>query len=262
MKIKNSKLKLGLFIPDAHSEPEHDNKRFEALGKLMYDIRPDFVVEIGDFTDFASLCKYDTNKKVEFNNRRYAKDCEHSLDAQDKLWWQYRKNKKAFPLRVKHIGNHENRGNKAVEANPVLLEGKLNITKDLDLHYNWDIVVPYDGDHPGYMFLNDILFAHYVTNGNTSNATAGINPATILLNTTYMSTVVAHSHIYDICIKTRADGKKMVGLVGGWFGDYKPSYVGAGYNRWTSGITLMKNVDNGYYEPDFIATETIKKEYR
>ena len=64
MKIKNSKLKLGLFIPDAHSEPEHDNKRFEALGKLVYDIRPDFVVEIGDFTDFSSLCKYDTNKKI------------------------------------------------------------------------------------------------------------------------------------------------------------------------------------------------------
>ena len=44
----------------AHVTPKADNKRFEWLGNLIFDIKPDYTVDLGDFADLASLNSYDT----------------------------------------------------------------------------------------------------------------------------------------------------------------------------------------------------------
>lgn len=67
-----------LIIPDAHANPKVNPRRFTWLGKLIADLKPDHVVDLGDFADNDSLSGYDRGK-ASFEGRRYAKDiaCAH-----------------------------------------------------------------------------------------------------------------------------------------------------------------------------------------
>ena len=39
----------------AHADPSTDNKRFDLVGNLIYDTKPDIVVDLGDGADMRSL---------------------------------------------------------------------------------------------------------------------------------------------------------------------------------------------------------------
>jgi hypothetical protein len=69
-----------LWIGDAHAKPSVTNERFEWLGRMIEDLRPDVVVAGGDWFDMPSLCYYDRGK-VQFEGRRYWKDIEAGVDA-------------------------------------------------------------------------------------------------------------------------------------------------------------------------------------
>ena len=73
-----------LVIPDTHCLPHISNKRFIWLGKLVADLQPDVIFDIGDWCDMESLCFYDKGK-IQFEGRRYQKDVECALDAKEKF---------------------------------------------------------------------------------------------------------------------------------------------------------------------------------
>ena len=106
--------KTHVLIPDSHASPGHHNKRYEWVGKLIYDVKPDVVIDIGDFGDVPSLCSYDRGKGS-FQQRRYQDDVEVVIDAQEKLWRPFKRAKKKLPKRYKLIGNHEYRVERAIE---------------------------------------------------------------------------------------------------------------------------------------------------
>jgi hypothetical protein len=91
----------------AHSDPSVGNERFDWLGELIYDIKPDVVVDLGDFDDMRSLNTYDTQYPKAISGQSYAKDIEHGQEARDRLWRRYRLSKKKRPFRVGFEGNHE-----------------------------------------------------------------------------------------------------------------------------------------------------------
>ncbi len=78
-------MKTHLVIPDSHAKPDVPNDRFELLGEFILDLKPDVIVNIGDGADMESLCSYDKGKKS-FEGRRYKKDIEAHLDAQQKMF--------------------------------------------------------------------------------------------------------------------------------------------------------------------------------
>ena len=82
-----------IVIPDSHAKPGVSNRRAEWLGKLIVDIKPDIVVDMGDTADMESLCSYDRGHKS-FQGRTYAKDIEAHNDFQDRLWSTVRKAKR------------------------------------------------------------------------------------------------------------------------------------------------------------------------
>ena len=86
-----------LIIPDAHAMPNVSNERFTWLGKLVAEIQPDVIVDIGDWCDMESLCIYDKGK-LQFEGRRYKKDVQCALDAKERfeneivtLVWKFKK---------------------------------------------------------------------------------------------------------------------------------------------------------------------------
>ena len=104
--------KTHLIIPDSHAHPGHDNERAIWLGKLIKDIKPDVVINLGDAADMPSLSGYEKGLKS-FHGRRYIDDINSHLDFQDKLWHTIKKTKKKLPYRVFLHGNHEYRIHRA-----------------------------------------------------------------------------------------------------------------------------------------------------
>src|ERR1043165_9002111 len=145
-----------LIIADAHAHPDYDNKRFKWLGEFIATIQPDHVIMIGDWADMPSLCTYDYGTKG-FEGRRYVKDIEAAIDAQEKMFAPIRARKRKLPKFWMLEGNHEHRIAKAVSADSKL-EGVLSYSDLMFKEFGWE-VVPYYGSTPGILHLDGVAYA-------------------------------------------------------------------------------------------------------
>lgn len=246
-------------IPDPHAHPDHDNLRAEAIGELMFKVNPDVVICLGDSADLGSLRSGEKGTKS-FEGKRYQKDIEAHLDFQERLWYPYRKYRKARPKeRVFLIGNHEQRINTFVDKNPEMA-GFVSL-KDLDLEYNYNIVVPYDGNVPGMITLSGITYAHYVVSGVMGKPIGGVHQAYNLLSKHHSSVTVGHSHTLDFSVQTKANGHKIMGLSAGVGIDYDTDWAGHSGKLWWRGIVIKDNVTQGMYDPTFVSMNATMKNY-
>ena len=95
-----------LIIPDPHASPDEDLSRFSYLGKFIASVKPDAVICIGDWADMPSLCSYDKGTKG-FEGRRYKKDIEAAILAQEMMFKPIRQAKKRLPRFIMTTGNHD-----------------------------------------------------------------------------------------------------------------------------------------------------------
>jgi hypothetical protein len=248
-----------LLIPDPHAHPDYSNKRFEWLGKLIVDLKPDKVICIGDFADMPSLCTYDKGTSG-FEGRRYKDDVECVKDAQRRMFDPIRKSKKRMPKFLMHEGNHEHRIKRAISSDAAQLEGIISLNDLAYDRYGWQ-VIEYQGSTPGINIVDGIAYAHYFTSGVMSRPISGLHPAYALLTKQFMSCSQGHVHTTDYCVRTDARGKMIHGMICGWFGDYFADYAGDANNMWWSGVIHKKNVEDGDYEPRWISLNSMRKEY-
>jgi len=243
-----------LIIPDCHAHPEYDNDRFAALGKFIMAERPDVIVCLGDFADMPSLSSYDKGKKS-FEGRRYKKDIEAAIDAQEKLFAplkaynaRKRKNKEKQYKPKLHLtlGNHEARINVATNDNPEL-DGILSIDDLQYKKFGWRLT-PYREK----LHLEGIAFSHYFPSGLMGRPIGGVNQARSLITKQHVSCVAGHSHIFDHAEQTIGDeeGTKIFGLSAGCY-----SHMGQieGWNKdtaalWWHGVVILEDVSDGYYD--------------
>jgi hypothetical protein len=251
--------KCHLVIPDPHAHFQHHNKRAEWLGKLILDIKPDAVINIGDTWDMPSLSHYDKGRKG-FQGRTYRADIDAGIDFNDRLWSTVRAAKKQLPKRYFFIGNHEQRIPKAIDIQPEL-DGAMSLS-DLNLPDFYDEVIYYEGGTPGSKDIDGITYAHYFVSGVMARPTGGEHPAYSLLTKHYQSLTCGHSHLADLCYRTTASGKKIIGCVAGVYQDYVADWCGKEVQKlWWPGVVVKRNVDDGVYSPQFISLKDIKKEY-
>ena len=253
-----SRSKRCLVIPDQHAHPKYHNERAVWLGKFIRDVKPDLVVNMGDGADMPSLCSYDKGKKS-FQGRTYKQDIDSHLDFQDRVWSTVREGKKKLPRRVYLHGNHENRIARAIELQPEL-EGTISFD-DLELSEWYDTIVPYSGSTPGSVFIEGVRFAHYIVSGTMGRPISGEHHAHSLLTKTHNSCVVAHSHCFDYCVRTKGDGKKILGLVAGCYQDYDSDFAGGANLYWDRGLFLLNNLVDGTYDLQTVSLTKLKEEY-
>lgn len=91
----------------AHTDPSISNERFTWLGKFLFDLKPDYVVDLGDFNDMKSLNSYDTGNPTGLVSQSYEKDIDHGNDAQERIRHYFKLNKKKRPVFYGFEGNHE-----------------------------------------------------------------------------------------------------------------------------------------------------------
>lgn len=247
-----------LVIGDQHATPGTSNRRAIWLGRLINDIKPDVVVNLGDCADMSSLCTYDKGRKSTID-RSYRKDIDAHLDFQDKLWSTVRKSKRKLPRSTVLIGNHEHRIERAVDLQPEL-DGIVSY-RDLQLGEYYDEVVHYEGSTPGSITINGVNYAHYLVSGISGRPISGERHASSLISKRLASCVVGHSHLLDVATRTTHNGRRVFGISAGCYQEHTPKFAGDAGKLWWRGVVVLDNVDNGSFDLQTISMSTLKKEY-
>jgi len=261
---------LGLHIPDAHDKEDVPKDRFEWLGRLIVDRQPDVVVESGDFSDIPSLCKYEWGKQSH-QGSNIDDDVESARLARSILTAPIRalqekqrtdKKKVWQPRLIALGGNHEHRMDKYRNDNPVLGSRKNSI---LGKVFNQDVSGAAEQGWEWHEFgqivtVQDIDFCHYFVSGSMGRPIGGIDPARTLVSKRHRSSVQGHDHRLSWHME-KLKGKEIHGLVGGCYFDHYEPYAGQANDMWWAGVTLMHNMADGRFEPEFISLAAIRHDY-
>lgn len=247
-----------LIIPDQHAHPDYNNDRADWIGKLILDIKPDVVVNLGDGFDMASLSTYDKGKRA-FAGRSYQKDIESGLDFQDRMWFPLKRAKKKWPRSIYLEGNHEHRIERALDLSPEL-QGTIGFG-DYGLNDYYDEVIRYEGGTPGVINVDNVYYSHYFISGVMGRPIGGVKPAYSISVANGVSSTCGHIHTLDYSVRTIANGRKVQCLVAGVAQDYNSPWAGHINDLWWRGVVIKRGVDNGQYDPEFVSLTRLKELY-
>lgn len=252
-----------LLIGDPHSSSATSNRRFDWLGNLILEEDPDLVVCIGDFADLNSLSSYDKGKKSA-ELRRYRHDlaaCHDALQRINKPLEEYnikrklmKKSPRRIPRKVMILGNHEERIVRAVNMAPEL-EETLSIDDLQYREHEWE-VVPFKRP----WCIEDTYFCHYFPSGVKGEAISGFNIGSNIIGRNMVSSICGHSHLFDLAVRNRPDGRKVIGMCCGWYGE-EPTYADASDNLWWSGLVILHNMNEGSFDIEQININRVQQIY-
>lgn len=245
-----------------HASPNVDNKRFELLGNLIFDIKPDYVVDLGDFADMASLNTYDTRYPKAIVSQNYGEDIEVALDAQEKLRDKFVRRKVKKPYWFGIQGNHEYRIDRAIKLDPRLEGKKYGVSfEHLQTKRFYDEYYRYHNGAPAIVDIDGVYYSHFISSGNYGTPLSGLHHGYALTVKMAASTTVGHSHKRSYFVKQEARPNPIHGLVVGNFKGKEDTWSGQANNEWWSGVCIKRNINKGNYDLEFISMERLEKDY-
>jgi len=254
--------KTAIVFTCAHTDPDTPNDRFDWLGGLIEDIRPDYVVDLGDTIDLKSLNSYDTRYPQAIVSQNYERDIDHHQEAMDRIWGRFKQKKKKRPYRIGFEGNHENRLKKALALDPRIEGGKYGISfSHLATDYWYDDYHEYSNSAPAIADYDGVSYSHYFSSGNYGTATSGTHHAYTILQNRNHSSTCGHSHKRSLYFKDGAHPTGLIGLVAGCFKGKDESWAGQANRDWWKGVVIKRNIDKGMYDPEFVSMSRLREEY-
>ncbi len=252
-----------LMIPDTQTKPGIDLSYCSWIGEYIADKKPDVIVHIGDHFDMPSLSSYDKGtKKAE--GRRLKEDITAGIEAmnlilapikslQDKEYALYGE-VLYKPKMVFCLGNHENRVERHINANPEL--AGFTSYADFRLKENgWEV---YDFLEPAK--VNGIHYIHFVPNPMTGKPYGG--SAANILQKTGESFSMGHKQTLDTTNRTLPlSGRKQWGMVCGAAYPHDEDYKGYTGNSHWRGIVVKHRVKDGDYDPMYIDLQYLKERF-
>lgn len=262
--LNNATPRDHLVIPDSHTYPGDDLRRYSAVGNYIVTHLPPVIVQLGDFIDFGSLSSYDAGKK-EFVFQNVQDDIESYHKAEEALFAPLHhfnksqvKLKKAQynPLYVKLIGNHEYRLKKLLDYEPRWASKTINMDAfDTRQPIN-EVVV----DFMDWIEVDGVNYTHYWASGVLGRP---VPNAKAILAKKGVSGTMGHSHTLDSAALTKPDGTRIRGLVAGCLLD--PKHKGFGGPQvdklYFSGLCHKHDVFKGDYDLEEISVERLLKNY-
>lgn len=246
-----------------HADPVASNDRFSRLGNLIYDVKPDYCIDLGDGADLRSLNSFDGTKPNAVVAESYERDIESYLDSQMRLRHLFKKHKRRLPKWYGFEGNHETRIKRALSYDPRIEGSKYGISfKHLETDRWFNEYHEYENSAPSIGTYDGIDFAHYFNTGNSPTAASGIHHAYSLLQKRHRSSVCGHSHFRNIHFSDgMGQGKGLIGMVVGCMKGRDESWAGQGQKGWWKGAVILRNVEDGYFEPEFVSQQQMVEAY-
>lgn len=208
-----------------HVTPESEVKHLHCLGDLISKYRPDNIVCLGDFTDFASLM-YKKDARGEYTTEeelQATKDALSILEMRPKEYNRYRReiHKTLYrPRKILCKGNHDDR----------LKDARFD---DIFEGAGWE-VVPYREP----VTIDGVHFCHIFERGITG---AACTTAEEILANTHCKTFSGHGHRFDYSGDTTLEGEKIFAVRIPCFRTDTPSWAGQGSLKWDRGVVLLNN---------------------
>jgi len=251
--------KTAVVFSCAHSDPSISNERFSWLGEFLYDIKPDYVVDLGDGADMRSLNTFDTRYPEAIVAQSYEQDIDNYNDSQERIRWKFRHHKRKRPFYIGFEGNHENRIKRALKTDPRLEGSKYGISfRHLQTKYWFDDYHEYHNSAPAIAEYDGVSYAHFFSAGNFGSAISGMHHANSLLAHRFKSSTCGHSHKRDVKFK---DAAGAIGLVAGCFKGADEAWAGQANLDWWAGVVVKREIYNGIYEPEFVSLKRLKEVY-
>lgn len=247
----------------SHDRPEVSKERYDWLGQLIEDVKPDYTVDLGDGAEMASLNSFDTRNPKAIVAQNYEADIDSYNESQDILWGRFKKKKKKRPFRIGFEGNHEHRVARALEFDPRLEGSRHGISMSHLQHDKWfDEYHYYHNGAPAVAEYDGVHYAHYMSGGNMGRAISGTHHAYSLLQHKSRSCTVGHSHLRSIYFKDGAgSGKGLIGLVAGCYKGADEKWAGQANENWAKGVVIKRNVSEGMYDMQWVSMDALRKEY-
>lgn len=254
--------KTAVVFTCAHSDPRVNNRRAELLGELLYDVRPDYVVDLGDTADLQSLSSHDTRNPKAVTMASYQADIDHYHDFNEKVRHRIKKAKVKRPAYFGHEGNHEYRIKRAISNDPRLEGEKYGISfKHLETNRWYDEYHEYYNSGPAISSYDGVRYAHFISSGNYGTAMSGEHHAYNLIKKLHCSATVGHSHKRNVYFKDDAYPSPSIGLVAGCFKGRKEEWAGQANREWWAGVIIKRKLEDGWYDPEFVTMERLEAEY-
>jgi len=254
--------KTHLVIGDAHCGPDVPNHRFEWLGKMVTDIQPDLVVDIGDWWDMESLNSYDRPGSKSFEGRRYWRDIESGIDAQERFQYQLDtynrgRKKKYKPRQIRTLGNHDGgRIMRLLEDEP-RWESMIGLHDLMSAEFGWE-EIPYRE----VIAVDGVAYSHSYPSGVMGRPIGGENPARSLLLRQYHPAVAGHNHLLDYCERNDAMGRRIQAVFAGCFFHHMLEWAGPRVNgMYARGLLVLRNVADGEFDMEWWGMDRIRARY-
>lgn len=244
--------KRHIVIPDCQVKPGVPTDHLEACGNYIVEKRPDVVVCLGDFADMPSLSTHQEKGHIEYEGKRYRKDCLAAFDGMKRLITPIMKAKGYSPRMVLTLGNHEDRIVRAIEQDPKL-EGTISMD---DLYYpehGWQ-VVPFRQVKK----IDGVAYCHYFVSGKYDRP---IERAAGLLTKKHMSCIAGHQQGRDIAYAQRGDGRPMTAIIAGSFYEHDEKYMSPQSNNHWRGIYMLNEVKDGSFDEMAVSLNFLKRKY-
>lgn len=234
-----------MVMGDPHSHPDYDNDRFEVAGEFALQQQVDSVVCMGDWFDYASLCKHSTRKSRE--GSRVVAETQHGQDALRRFMAPFTAHARARKRGLDRVapachlilGNHDVRPDLIASDDPSLEGAVATDRYDAHINHGWTL-------HPfkEVVTLRSIAFCHYMASGVMGRPVGGAQAALLaknLLIKGHQSTIVGHDHRYGHAKVERWDGTKLHGWSAGCFTHprYREAWCAQTEPMWDRGLLLL-----------------------
>lgn len=234
-------------IPDTQCKQGVPFNHLTAAGNYIVEHKPGTIIHLADHWDMPSLSSYDRGKRS-FEGRRYKADVEAGLHGMETLLAPLVKHNTSRkrcglepykPRMVFTLGNHEQRIERAIEADAVL-DGTIGY-EDLKLDkFGWEV-------HPFLqpVEIDGVYYAHYFYNPMTGKPYGGL--ASTRLKNIGFSFTQGHQQGRDEAERSLANGRTMRGLIVGSFYQHDEDYKGPQGNHHWRGCIMKHEVKDGNY---------------
>jgi len=248
-------MKKILVLPDSHTEPGQDLRRFDWAGKLIADQRPELIVELGDFMTVDSLSSWNRNKRLTLEQKRFEYEIDTAIEAISYLFaplkelqaTQRRQHVAIYhPITIHCNGNHEDRVQRYAELHP---EMALTLDRRMERVFDpYNHVIPYKE----FYEYAGIMFTHAPCNAAGSPVTGkyALARATELVQ---KSIVFGHLHRREhLNIARHGMSKQDVIQIfcAGAFFEQVDSYVAGATNHYCRCLQILHVTSYGRFDPE------------
>jgi len=245
-RFKDKPLRI-LVIGDSHAVPGVPNDRFSWLYSMISEMKPNVVVDIGDWFSMDSLCSFDKGQRC-FEGRRVWKDIDVGKDAMERIRCK-------GPVYVRCLGNHENRITRIGELEPAF-DGLVSLDDLGSDEYGWE-QVPFLEP----VEIGGVAFVHYLKGKGSRAAVAGVVPARSAFLGGHHSIVVGHSHTMSYFESVGITGRRYCSMNVGCYTPEHMAYASTDNRLFRRGIALLERVKDGTFSPRWYGIDEVEERW-